>query len=55
MRGGEIEITVAADAVPSFDAPNNRVVWLLRFVGEIRAWPDVDEHIVIPVGPGSQR
>ena len=52
-RDTELEVTIPAGGVPSFEAGSNKIVWRLCFEAEIPWWPDVKDQIVIPVGPGS--
>jgi hypothetical protein len=50
--GGRIALRLPPRAVPSFAARSNKIRWLLRVRGPIRLWPDVDDTIELPVGPG---
>jgi hypothetical protein len=55
LRRGSERITVPAETMHSFEAPNNKVVWLLRVHGEIRLWPDVSEEYPVVVLPRGER
>jgi len=51
IRQGSARLTVPADAVPTFTAPNNRIVWELKIRGSIPRWPDVDVGFELTVLP----
>lgn len=56
-RGG-VTVTVPADSMHTFEAPNNKVQWTIRVKGEVHRWPDPKEkyELVVlprPTGPGS--
>lgn len=51
--GGAI-VLIPHDAVPSFTANNNKIVWRLLVQGEIPNWPDIDDEFVLDV-VGSRR
>lgn len=36
---------------PSFEAPDNKLIWVLRVHGAISRWPDVDESYPVTVSP----
>jgi hypothetical protein len=44
-------VSVPLDVPPSFGAPNNQIVWWLRFRGDIVGWPDWKEPILLTVWP----
>jgi len=44
-------IILPEDAPPSFGAPDNQVVWWLRFQADIVGWPDWNEPILLTVRP----
>lgn len=48
---GTLHLRMPDNAVPSFRAGSNQLVWLLRFSAPIRRWPDVKDEVVLPVGP----
>jgi hypothetical protein len=55
LRRGSARIEVPARTMHSFAAPNNKIVWVLRVAGEIRAWPDVAEEFpVVVLPPGGE-
>jgi hypothetical protein len=51
LQRGSAPIEVPADAMHSFTAPNNKIVWLLKVHGEIALWPDVSEELPLEVLP----
>jgi hypothetical protein len=55
-RAGNASFTIPAPAMHSFSAPDNKIIWTLKFTGEIPKWPDVSEDFeldVRPLRPGS--
>ena len=48
---GSGAIRVPADAMHTFTATNNKVIWSLHVAGDIARWPDVDETFDITVRP----
>ena len=44
-------LTLPEDGSPSFGAPDNQVVWWLRFQGDIVGWPDWKEPFLLTVRP----
>jgi hypothetical protein len=55
-RAGNASFTIPAGAMHSFSAPDNKIIWTLKFTGEIPKWPDVSEDFeldVRPLRPGS--
>lgn len=55
MAQGEARCRLPAGAPPSFDAPNNKIVWVLKIHGEISHWPDVNDEYEITVAPGGEK
>ena len=53
--GGRLRVTIPADAMHSFSAANNKIVWQLAVHGEIRLWPDADEVFPLAVLPRADR
>jgi hypothetical protein len=49
---GSARFSIPPDAMHSFAAPHNKVVWSLKVRGEIPRWPDVDEEFPLEVLPG---
>jgi hypothetical protein len=47
---GRALVNVPRDSMPSFAAPNNKIVWLLRVRADVPRWPDIDDEFVIEVG-----
>ncbi|MBA3687206.1 MAG: DUF3592 domain-containing protein, partial [Planctomycetes bacterium] len=50
---GSARVRLPADALPSFAAANNRVVWAIRVVGEVPRFPDVDREFAFPLLPAA--
>ncbi len=46
---GQVQVSLPADLAPSFEAPHNKIVWVLKVHGDIRTWPDVNEELNLPV------
>lgn len=44
-------LTLPEKGAPSFGAPDNQVVWWLRFQGDIVGWPDWKEPFLLTVRP----
>lgn len=53
VRAGRARVAVPADAMHSFAAKNNKVVWTLVLQAHIRAWPDVKDEYVLAVAPAA--
>jgi hypothetical protein len=55
-RTGNASFTIPTASMHSFSAPDNKIIWTLKFTGEIPKWPDVSEDFeldVRPLRPGS--
>lgn len=52
MASGSASFMVPADAMPSFKADRNKIVWTLKVVPEIPGWPDCEDDFDIVVRPG---
>lgn len=52
MSAGSVSCLIPADAMHSFEAPNNKIIWALRVEGDIVWWPDVKEEFPFVVLPG---
>jgi len=48
---GNATFSVPEFTAPSFDAPNNKIIWSVKVHGGIRHWPDVNEVFPIHVSP----
>lgn len=48
---GRTDFTVPDTLVPTFGAPNNKIVWSLKVRGEVHRWPDVNEEFELTVLP----
>jgi hypothetical protein len=51
IAGGGAKVILPRELVPTFLAPNNRIVWTLRLAGDIPKWPDVSAEFPITVLP----
>lgn len=51
MVSGHRRVTIPADTMHTFTAPNNKIVWLLEVSGEIPQWPDLKEEFPINITP----
>ena len=50
-EGNDLRIPIPTDSMHSFDGGNNKVIWRLKFHGEIPFWPDVNADFPIRVMP----
>lgn len=55
MFMGEVEVTVPADTMHSFEAKHNKIIWAFQVHAEIGLWPDVRSEFPIVVTPGRTR
>ena len=46
-----MRIDLPADCMHSFDAGNNRVVWLLKLEVDVDWWPDLEQEYELGVEP----
>ena len=46
---GRATVVIPHDAVPSFTAKHNKIVWRLLVQGEIPNWPDIEDEFVLDV------
>ncbi len=49
--GGRLETLIPADVMHSLDADNNKIVWSLKAVGDIKRWPDMKAEFLLVVRP----
>ncbi len=54
MAYRNIEIKIPSKTMHSFDASHNKIIWSIRFKGEIAFWPDVNDNFEIVVQPGNR-
>lgn len=52
IANGSASFGVPADAVPSFKAHHNKIIWSLKVSCDIPHWPDSEEEYEVLVGPG---
>lgn len=50
-QAGTQSVTVPADTMYSWKSTNNKIVWFLKFTGEIEKWPDIKEEYEITLLP----
>jgi hypothetical protein len=50
-RAGSASVTIPADTMHSFEAANNKIVWLIRAHTEMRNWPDSNDEFPLIVAP----
>lgn len=55
IANGTARVEIPEDAMPSFSASRNKVVWTLKAVCEIAGWPDSDDDYEIVVAPAALR
>lgn len=48
---GSAELALPEDTMHSFEAPNNKIVWVLKIHGTIDRWPDVADEFPVVVEP----
>ena len=53
FRSGSARIAVPAEAMHTFIAPNNKILWRLRVEGEIPRWPNVKDEYPVTILPAS--
>lgn len=46
---GDVEFTIPEDAMHSFDAPDNRIEWILHVHSDIAKWPDYRSDVNLQV------
>jgi hypothetical protein len=51
VGSGRVKVDLPADSMHSFEAPNNKIVWMLRVKGEVPNWPDTSDEFPLQVGP----
>jgi len=51
IRAGRTSLVIPTHLVPTFEAPNNRIDWVIRVHGEIANWPDISEEISVRLLP----
>lgn len=51
MRTGRVQFAVPEFTMHSFEAPNNKIEWMLKVHGDIPRWPDMQEEYAVTVLP----
>ena len=57
IRQGKAIAQIPRDTMHSFDAPNNKIVWVIAAEGEIPRWPDIGQEyriVVFPAGASEE-
>lgn len=49
IADGAASTVIPQDAVPSFIAPNNKIVWRVMVKGDIPRWPDIEDEFLVDV------
>jgi hypothetical protein len=52
---GTGSVVIPADAVPSFVADNNQIVWAIHIAGDIPRWPDLEDVFALYVVTAKHR
>lgn len=58
IRFGKATLQVPLDTSPTFSSANNKIRWVVRVIGQIRRWPDVNDEFdlhVLPMPAASQK
>lgn len=51
IRMGRVQIAFPEFTMHSFDAPNNKIQWLIKVKGEVLRWPDINLEFPVTVLP----
>ncbi len=51
MERGESEVTVPANAMHTFKARSNRIIWVLHAEGSIKFWPNLNQSFELDIHP----
>ena len=51
LDGGTARVTIPRTTMHSFEAPNNKVVWLVKLRGDVLNWPDIEDEFILEVAP----
>jgi hypothetical protein len=51
LARGRTDFTIPDSLVPTFTAPNNKILWSLNVRGDVHRWPDVSEEFELIVLP----
>ena len=51
VAGGRLEAMIPADVMHSFESENNKIVWTLNVVGDIKRWPDMKAEFPLVLRP----
>lgn len=51
QRSGSASFALPHDLMHSFDASNNKIIWMLKVHGVIERWPDMSEEFPLTVAP----
>jgi len=51
MRSGRASLTIPEEAMPTFEATHNKILWSIHVRGVIRRWPDVEDELGVEILP----
>lgn len=51
ISDGRARFTIHPDTMHSFEADNNKIIWLIELHGQIARWPDVSQEYKITIRP----
>ena len=51
IASGRAKIVIPLEAMPSFTASNNKIVWVLELQQKVRKWPDVKREFSLTINP----
>jgi hypothetical protein len=51
IASGQVGFIIPRDTMHSFETDNNKIIWSLEVLGDIKRWPDVKESFPISVVP----
>jgi len=55
MGSGSGTLTIPAQLMHSFAGQHNKVLWVIRVIGEIPHWPDLNEEFALTVLPAANK
>jgi hypothetical protein len=55
MDTGSVALRIPRDAMHTFEAPHNKVIWTLKVQGDVKWWPDFEYEFPMLAGPPAVR
>ena len=49
--GGTARVKIPPTTMHSLDAPNNKIVWLVKLTGDVINWPNIEDEFILQVTP----